>query len=317
MRRAGTLPDFAQPSTRHPMKFPAPYRSRHPVISFELFPPKTEKGLADLDERLPQLLALEPSFLTVTYGAGGTTRERTLEIARRIRSRYGRDVAHHLTCVGATRDEITRTLAEIRDAGIENLVALRGDPPQGQTEFRAVEGGFRHASELVAHIRELGGFGVAVAGYPEKHVEAPDLATDIARLKEKVDAGGDVVITQLFYDNRDFHRFVERCRAAGIRVPIVPGLMPIQNVEQIKRITAMCGSQIPEALSHALEAVRTDPVKVHEVAVEHCVHQAEELLQAGVPGIHFYVLNQTSQIAAIMQRIAPSLASAVAPALAG
>ncbi|MFN7951601.1 MAG: methylenetetrahydrofolate reductase [NAD(P)H] [bacterium] len=299
------------------MKFPAPYRSNRPVVSFELFPPKTDKGLADLEERLPHLLALEPTFLTVTYGAGGTTRERTLDIARRIRGQYGRDVAHHLTCVGATRDEITRTLGEIRDAGIENLVALRGDPPQGQTEFRAVEGGFRHACELVAHVRAVADFGIAVAGYPEKHVEAPDWQSDIAHLKEKVDAGADVVLTQLFYDNRDFHRFVERCRAAGIRAPIVPGLMPIQNVDQIKRITAMCGARIPDTLAHALEAARSDPAQVHEIAVDHCAEQAEELLRAGVPGIHFYVLNQTTQIAAIMGRIAPTLATAVAPPLAG
>lgn len=290
------------------MKFPEPFLTGRPAISFELFPPKSDKALADLDERLPKLLALEPTFLTVTYGALGTTRERTLEIAARIRRQFGRNVAHHLTCVGATRDEISHILDQVAEAGIENIVALRGDPPQGQSEFRPVEGGFRHATELVAHIRARGGFGIAVAGYPEKHIEAPDWQTDLAHLKTKVDAGADIVVTQLFYDNHDFHRFVERCRSVGITVPIVPGLMPIQSVDQIKRITSMCGSSIPGALASALEAVRDQPAKVHELAIEHCAAQAAQLLRAGVPGIHFYVLNQATQIAAIMERIEPVLA---------
>lgn len=289
------------------MKFPEPFLTGRPAISFELFPPKTEKALADLDDRLPKLLALEPTFLTVTYGALGTTRERTLEIAARIRRDFGRNVAHHLTCVGATRDEISRILDQVAAAGIENIVALRGDPPQGQTEFRPVEGGFRHASELVEHIRSRGGFGIAVAGYPEKHVEAPDWRTDLGHLREKVEAGADIVVTQLFYDNRDYHVFVDRCREAGISVPIVPGLMPIQSVDQIKRITSMCGARIPAPLASALEGVRDEPAKVHQLAIEHCATQAAELLRAGVPGIHFYVLNQATQIAAIMERVEPVL----------
>jgi methylenetetrahydrofolate reductase (NADPH) len=297
------------------MKFPEPFLTGRPAISFELFPPKTDKALADLDERLPKLLALEPTFLTVTYGALGTTRERTLEIAARIRRDFGRNVAHHLTCVGATRDEISRILDEIADTGIENIVALRGDPPLGQTEFRPVEGGFRHASELVAHIRSRGGFGIAVAGYPEKHVEAPDWETDLAHLRDKVQAGADVVVTQLFYDNDDYYRFVGRCRTAGISVPIIPGLMPIQSVDQIKRITSMCGAQIPSLLASKLEAVRDEPAKVHQLAIEHCAVQASELLRAGVPGIHFYVLNQATQIAAIMERIEPVLVELRRPSL--
>ncbi len=289
------------------MKLPEFFRTSRPVVSFELFPPRTPKGLADLDERLPRLLELGPSFLTVTYGALGSTRERTLEIASRIRNHYGKDVAHHLTCVGATQSEIARIVAEIRDAGIDNVVALRGDPPQGETEFRPVPGGFRYANELVGHLRQHTDFGIAVAGYPEVHVEARDATVDLENLKRKTDAGADVVVTQLFYDNGDYRRFVERCRAAGITQPIVPGLMPILNVDQIKRITSMCGSKIPASLAAALEAVRDQPGKVHELAVQHTAAQARELLQEGVPGIHFYVLNQSTQIAEIMERIRPAL----------
>jgi methylenetetrahydrofolate reductase (NADPH) len=283
------------------------YGNGPPAISFELFPPRTARTLADLKERLPSLISLGPSFMTVTYGALGSTRGRTLEIASLIKNEYGMETAHHLTCVGSSRDEITAILDDIRQHNIENIVALRGDPPRGDTAFTPPEDGYSHGDQLVEHIRGFGGFGIAVAGYPEKHIEAPDYETDLLNLKRKVDCGADVVITQLCYDNRHFYRFVERCRAIGIHQPIVPGLMPILSVDQIKRITGMCGATIPEQLLRQLEDAGDDEERVHEIGVVHTANQALDLLSRGVPGIHFYVLNRHSHIAEIMERIRPAL----------
>ena len=279
---------------------------RRPVISFEVFPPKTPKAMEQLNAALPRLVALRPSYMTVTYGAFGTTQERTLEIAARIRREHSLETASHLTCVGATRAQIDAILARLESSGIENIVALRGDPPLGEERFVPPEGGFAHASELVAHIRERGGFGLAVAGYPEKHLEAPDLDTDLGFLERKVAAGADVVITQLFYDNRDYFAFVEKARSLGITVPIVPGLLSIQSYQQIVRITSMCGSKIPAALRERLEAAGEDVAKVREVGVEWTVDQCRELLGAGVPGIHFYVLNRPAPMEAIVHALTAS-----------
>ena len=289
------------------MKFPAFYASPNPVISFELFPPRSEQGLAKLEERLPKLIALEPSFLTVTYGALGTTQGRTLELVSKIRNFYGKEAAHHLTCVGSTQEDISRILDAIRRENIENIVALRGDPPQGQATFSAPEGGYRYGNELVEHIRDFGGFGIAVAGYPEAHIEAPDFETDLQNLKRKVDAGADVIITQLFYDNQVFYHFVDRCRALGITQPIVPGLLPILNLEQIQRITQMCGSRIPQTLFRKLAEAGEDRDRVRKVGIKHTVGQALDLLNHKVSGIHFYVLNQHFHIAEIMEQIRPAL----------
>ena len=290
------------------MKFPDFYASGDPVVSFELFPPHSDLGLATLEERLPKLIALKPSFLTVTYGALGTTRDRTLQVVSEIRNTYGKEVAHHLTCVGSTREEIGQLLHDIRKENIENIVALRGDPPQGETEFKPLKGGYRYGNELVEHIREFGGFGIALAGYTEKHIEALDFETDLNHLKRKVDAGADLIITQLFYENRFFYDFVARCRAVGIKKPIVPGLLPILNGEQIKRITRMCGSSIPTELLRKLTQAGDDRKKVHEIGIRHTVAQAQDLLAHGVAGIHFYVLNQYFHIAEIMEQIQPALA---------
>jgi methylenetetrahydrofolate reductase (NADPH) len=290
-----------------PMKFPAFYARLDPVISFELFPPRTEQGLARLEERLPKLIALEPSFLTVTYGALGTTQERTLELVSKIKNVYGKEAAHHLTCVGSTQGDISRSLDAIRGEKIENIVALRGDPPQGQETFSPPEGGYRYGNELVEHIRGFGGFGIAVAGYPETHIEAPDFETDLQNLKRKVDAGADVIITQLFYDNPVFYHFVDRCRALGITQPIIPGLLPILNREQIQRITQMCGARIPETLDHKLVEAGENQDLVRKIGIEHTVDQALDLLAHEVPGIHFYVLNQDVHIAEIMEQIRPAL----------
>ena len=296
------------------MRFSELYKPGPPAISFELFPPRTDATLAELEKRLPRLIDLEPSLMTVTYGALGSTRERTLEIASRIKNEYGMEVAHHLTCVGANRVEIELLLDDIRKHNIENIVALRGDPPRGEAEFTPPKDGYSHGDQLVGHIARYGGFGIAVAGYPEKHTQAPDFETDLRNLKLKVDMGADVVITQLFYDNRDFYDFVEGCRAIGINRPIIPGLMPILNVDQIKRITGMCGATIPAGLLSRLEAARDDEQRVYEIGISHTADQALDLLHHGVQGIHFYVLNRHFQIAEIMERIRPALGMASSPA---
>ena len=270
--------------------------------------------MAELEKRLPRLIDLEPSLMTVTYGALGSTRERTLEIASRIKNEYGMEVAHHLTCVGAGRGEIELLLDDIRKHNIENIVALRGDPPRGEAEFTPPKDGYSHGDQLVGHIARYGGFGIAVAGYPEKHTQAPDFETDLRNLKLKVDMGADVVITQLFYDNRDFYDFVEGCRAIGISLPIIPGLMPILNVDQIKRITGMCGATIPAGLLRRLEDARDDEQRVYEIGISHTADQALDLLHQGVQGIHFYVLNRLFHIAEIMERIRPALGMASNPA---
>ena len=282
-----------------------------PIISFEVFPPKTDAAMQHLRSVLPELIALKPHYLTVTYGALGSTRERTLEIATLIRQDFRMETACHLTCVGASRAEIDRILHRIYRVGIENIVALRGDPPKGETTFVPPADGYAHANELVEHIRgfrpggSFAGFGVAVAGYPEKHIEAPDMVTDLANLKRKVDAGADLVITQLFYDNAAFFPFVDAARAVGVTKTIVPGLLPILSAKQIRRITSMCGSKIPAALQAELEAAGDDDGRAEEVGVRQCVAQAAELLGRGVPGIHFYVLNRSSHMVRIMEQLQP------------
>jgi methylenetetrahydrofolate reductase (NADPH) len=262
------------------------------VTSFEVFPPKTDKAQAQLEATLPRLVALDPSYMTVTYGAFGTTQQRTLDVAKGIRAQYGLDTASHLTCVGASRAELDAILDQLAAGDIENIVALRGDPPEGEESFSAVEGGFAYANELVEHLRARGDFGIAVAGYPEKHIEAPDLATDLGYLKQKVDAGADIVVTQLFYDNRDFIEFEAKARALRVTVPIVPGLLPIQSFKQILRITALCGARVPEKLHAELEAAGDDTNQVREIGVRWCIEQCRGLIEHGVPGIHFYVLNR-------------------------
>ena len=229
------------------MKLSAAYGPAKFGLSFELFPPKTPQGVANLFQHVARLVESRPSFITCTYGAGGSTQELTLEIVARVHREFQLPVATHLTCVGRTVDELRQYLRTARESGVENVVALRGDPPRGDTTFKPVPGGFRYANELVALIHaEFPGFGVAVAGYPETHQEAPSPEVDLANLKRKVDAGADVVVTQLFYNNDDFFRFRDRCHALGIRLPIVPGLLPVTNFAQIKRIASLCGAQLPE-----------------------------------------------------------------------
>ena len=292
------------------MRFPEYFKDGgKPIISFEIFPPKTDKGMGPLLEIIPELVALGPDYITVTYGAMGSTQHRTLEIASLIKNVYKMETACHLTCVGASRNELDEILRRISDSSIRNIVALRGDPPQGDKTFIPPSDGYAHANQLVEHIRRLESekgqepFGIAVAGYPEKHIEAPSMEIDIANLKRKVEAGGDIIITQLFFDNKFFFNFVERARTAGITVPIIPGLMPILSVKQIKRITSMCGSSIPHELQLELESAADDDEKASEIGIRQCIRQANDLLSHGVSGIHFYVLNKSIHIRQIMEAL--------------
>jgi len=286
------------------MRFSQAYRDGSFSLSFELFPPKTEAGHQSLFNSVAELVKLQPAFITCTYGAGGSTRDKTLQIAQQVREQFHLPVAAHLTCVGSTVEQLRSFLSEAAERGIENIVALRGDPPRGETGFRPVEGGLKYANELVALIRsEFGQFGVAVAGYPETHQEAPGAQVDLENLKRKVDCGADVVITQLYYDNADFFRFRESCDRVGIDVPIVPGLLPITNFAQVKRITALCGAKLPADLVQQLEAAGEDRQRQFELGVDQATRQTQQLVDAGVPGIHFYVLNKSRATKEVLSRV--------------
>jgi methylenetetrahydrofolate reductase (NADPH) len=266
-----------------------------PLFSFEFFPPKTDTGAANLERTLAELVDLQPSYVSVTYGAGGSTRERTLELVARIQNKLGICTMAHFTCVGAGRPEIASVLDRLVSSGIENIIALRGDPPAGAQAFEQPPDGFAHASELVAFVRQHLGARVSLAGaaYPEGHIDCRDLDRDLAHLMAKVRAGVDFLITQLFFDNQYYFAFVERARAAGITVPIIPGIMPIGNVAQIERFTKMCGASIPPVLFAELDRRRDDPAAVAALGVAHATAQCTELLHRGAPGIHFYTLNQS------------------------
>jgi methylenetetrahydrofolate reductase (NADPH) len=285
------------------MRISALFGQGTPLFSFEFFPPKTPQGERNLLDTIARLRALEPSFVSVTYGAGGTTRERTIEITTQIKREFGIEAMAHLTCVGHDRSEIAAILDRLQKSGIENVLPLRGDPPKGETVFVRPENGFGYAAELVSFIREHGyPFCLGGAGYPEGHVECRDLELDLEHLRQKVAAGLDFVITQLFFDNRDYFAFVERARAIGIRVPILAGIMPITNVAQIVRMTEMCGAHIPGGLRRELETAPGEAA-VRALGIEHATRQCRDLLRGGAPGIHFYTLNQSPATAAILTEL--------------
>jgi methylenetetrahydrofolate reductase (NADPH) len=272
-------------------------------LSFELFPPKTLAGEGAMYATVEELTAFGPDFFTCTYGAGGSTRDKTLEIVARVKERFGLPVASHLTCVGSNVAQLRDYLRAAGERGIDYIVALRGDPPQGEVSFTPVEGGLRYANELVALLRnEFPGFGIAVAGYPEVHQEAPSAADDLANLKRKVDAGADIVVTQLFYDNADYFRFVDQCRAIGIDIPIVPGILPVTNLAQIQRITALCKARLPAEFVAELGR-RDDANWQFQVGVEFASRQVAELLERGVPGMHFYVLNKSAATTKVLEAV--------------
>jgi methylenetetrahydrofolate reductase (NADPH) len=273
------------------------------TVSFEFFPPKTDDGFEELFRTIKALTPLAPDYVSVTYGAGGSTRAKTVELVKRIKHEVGIEPMAHLTCVGSTQDEIGAILDDLDAGGIENVLPLRGDPPRGETTFRPVEGGFRYANELVSYIRPKYSFCLGGACYPERHPEAPSPEVDLENLKRKVEAGVDFLITNLFFDNQDFYRFRDRAAAAGIDKPLVAGIMPIRNVKQIMRITEMCGASLPAALQNKIEAVEDDPEAVAQVGVTHAARQCEDLLAHGVAGIHFYTLNRSTATRAIFQEI--------------
>ncbi|QDT70010.1 5,10-methylenetetrahydrofolate reductase [Planctomycetes bacterium MalM25] len=286
------------------MRLPEIYATDRFALSFELFPPKTEAGVETLFRHAETLVEFDPAYITCTYGAGGSTQDRTLEIAARVRREFDLPVATHLTCVGRTADQIRDYLRRAVEADVMNVVALRGDPPAGETEFKATEGGYSYANELVAMIRsDFPQMGVAVAGYPEVHQEAPSPEADLENLKRKVDTGADAIITQLFYDNDDFFRFRDRCEAAGITVPLIPGLLPVTNASQIKRIVSLCGAKLPADFLAQLEACGDDKEAQFRLGVEQATAQTQQLIDGIVPGIHYYVLNKSEATSQVLKSV--------------
>ena len=273
---------------------------QRPVFSFEFFPPKTDDGQRTLESTLAELKDDSPEYVSVTYGAGGTTRDRTVEITKWIKQDLGIEAMAHLSCVGESKERVTEILGELQAVGIENVLALRGDPPRGQAEWTPHPGGLHYSTELIQLIRKDFDFCVGAACFPEVHPEAPDLQTDLRFAKEKVEAGASFLISQLFFDNELYFDFVEHARAADIGVPIIPGIMPITNLSQIKTITGMCGATIPAELERELDGRAGDGEAVAELGVAYATLQCSELLARGAPGIHFYTLNRSPATRAIL-----------------
>jgi len=272
---------------------------KRPFFSFEFFPPKTDDGVRSLFDTIAQLRTLEPAFVSITYGAGGSTRARTVELAKRMRNELGIDVLAHVTCVGATRVELRALFDELAAAKIENIMALRGDPPKGEDTFAASKGGFAHATELIAMLSREYSFCIGAACYPEAHPEAFNAETDLRYAAEKVRAGANFLTTQLFFDNERYFTFVQRARSMGINVPILPGIMPITDYRQIQRFTEMCGSEIPLRLRSELERRADEPEAVGDLGVAYATLQCADLLARGAPGIHFYTLNRSPATRAV------------------
>ena len=281
-------------------------KAGRPVISFELFPPKTPEGERTFfDKSLPALLEFRPDYCSVTYGAGGSTRDKTLMIVERVQKVHQVTAMAHLTCVGSHRDHIGEVLAQAKALGIKNILALRGDPPGGVGEFKPVDGGFEFSAELVQYTRQHGGFSIGVAGFPEGHVASKEgKHVDWQHLKEKIDQGADFVLTQLFFSNDDFFEFRDHVAGKlGVTVPLVPGIIPILSTSQIKKFTALCGARLPAALLAQLEALGDNDQAVMDYGLDYASRQCAALLEAGVPGLHFYTLNKAGPVAKILQHL--------------
>ncbi|MBI4375150.1 MAG: methylenetetrahydrofolate reductase [NAD(P)H] [Elusimicrobia bacterium] len=289
------------------MDIPELFRQGRPVFSFEFFLPKAPQDIAGFLQSVRQLKELRPSFVTLTYGAGGSARDKTIETAGRIQSEVGIETVCHLTCITHTKAEVSGILDRLKLLGIRSLVALRGDTPKDGPVAPASQRDFAFARDLVAFIKARDRFHLAVAGYPEKHPEASSPEADLQNLAAKVQAGGDWVITQLFFDNDDYFDFVRRARQSGISVPIVPGIMPVTGYAQLKRFTSLCGAKIPPAMAERLEAVQDDPEAVVRYGIEYATEQCRDLLDRGAPGIHFYTLNRTRSTSEILARLRRSL----------
>lgn len=280
------------------------YSTGHFGLSVEIFPPKTPAGDADLLETLEELSRYRPAFVSCTYGAGGSTRGRTIDWCRTIQDRFDLPATAHFTCVGSSQSDLLDWLNSARQAGVANIMALRGDPPQGETAFCAAPDGLKYAAELVRLIKEhYPEFGIGVAGYPEKHPEAQSIEIDREHLRQKVACGADAVFTQLFFVNDNFFSFRDAADAAGIKVPIVPGIMPVTSFDRIKRITAMCGTVFPLELSQQLEAAKDDADAQFNIGVDYAIDQCRDLIEQGVPGMHFYVLNKSQACSRIFDAL--------------
>jgi len=281
------------------------FAQRRPLRSIEFFPPKDDAGVEHLRHTAAALKPISPDFVSVTYGAGGSTRQRTAQVSGLLKKEFGFTVMPHLTCVGHTRAELNEIADRIHEDGFRNIMSLRGDPPKGSQEFTATAEGLRYGNELVTLLKARhADFCLGVGGYPEKHPESPTPDSDLANLKRKVDAGADFVTTQLFFDNEVYYRFVERCRAAGIAVPIVPGIMPVLSLKQIQRFTTMCGTSLPPTLTKRLEAAGDAAEIVEAVGIDWALTQIRDLLARGAPGYHLYILNRAKSALALAAGLA-------------
>jgi methylenetetrahydrofolate reductase (NADPH) len=278
---------------------------RKPVISFEFFSPKTDEGDRTLLQKtIPALKELKPDYCSVTYGAGGTTRDKTLMIVDRIQREHHLNAMAHLTCVGSTAEQLRGVLLEARALGIKNILALRGDPPAGNAEFTKTEGGFEYSYQLVSFIKEMGGFCIGTAGFPEGHIACKEgREVDWDRLKAKIDCGADFVLTQLFFDNDDYFRFRDHLTKRGVTVPLCPGMLPILSASQVKRFTALCGAVLPSSLLQSLEKHVNDDEACAEFGIQYCTQQCEDLLRHGVPGLHFYTLNKARSTTRVLRNL--------------
>ena len=279
------------------------YRSQKPDISVELFPPKTKEGTDKIFEEVKILNQFHPTFFSMTYGAGGSTRDLTLELVDELKNKIGVETMCHLTVVSQSKADVRNVLNFLKEKGVYNLIALRGDPPQGTEKFQPHPNGFRHAVDLVREAKRDNFFSVAVAGFPEKHPDAPTLESDIQHLKEKVDAGADAVITQLFFDNRFYYGYLDKVRRAGVQVPVIPGILPILSPQQVKRFTALCRSQIPPAVGRMLAKYENDSEAATQYGIELATQQCQDLIKQGVPGIHFYCLNRSRSVKTILSNL--------------
>jgi methylenetetrahydrofolate reductase (NADPH) len=279
------------------------FNKKKPAIAFEIFPPRPDVPLETIYDHLDQFEALRPDYISVTYGAGGSRKGRTLEIAERIKKKHNIESMAHFTCIGHTREEISDMLAAMHDSGLENILALRGDPPAGQPDFDLSRSAYRYAYELVEHVRSVNNFCIAAAAYVEGHVDSKRLSEDLAHLKEKVDAGVDFLITQLFFDNRLFFDFIDKSRTIGINCPITAGIMPIFRADQIKSITAKSGCSIPASLVVMMDKYQDDPEDMRKAGIEYASRQIRELIDAGVDGIHLYTMNRPKSTREIISNI--------------
>jgi methylenetetrahydrofolate reductase (NADPH) len=285
------------------MKIVDKLNSASPIFSFEFFPPKDAKGFATLYETIARLKGSSPGYVSVTYGAGGSTRSKTVDLVGKIKNFVGIESMAHLTCVGHDQQEIRSVLESLEAKNIKNVLALRGDPPEGEEKFVKTEGGFAYANELISYMKKNFSFCIGAACYPEGHVECKDINKDIENLKRKVDSGVDFLVTQLFFDNRYYIDFMDKVEKKNIKVPVIPGIMPILNLKQIQRFTKMCGASLSESLIAKFDGTQDDKEKARQVGIEHAIGQCRDLLKNGVPGIHFYTLNRSKATLAILDEL--------------